>query len=436
VGRRGEPADEVARSRGRRTVRQRDRRTGRTRKSTSLRRGRWTGEAGTSPRGAAARNHPSGGLRPERRMGSGRGDREAGRRAGPGCADALRRGRVPGRGAQVAGRSACPRAFRRTCFGTGGGAPGGSAGSRDRRAGRTRRSGRTSVRPGTGDGQLVTGWSGRKRTSPERRLRPAGRRGEQANLPGMSASAGRKERRASGRGGWTGLLGTNVQQKACFGTPERRGRAGRSPGRSAATRTAAHGLRPGRPRGEEQPMSRDRRNGETGGEVLLRQGSVKGATGSTAGRSGRRRTSPESGLRPTGRGGEQAVEVAAPAHRHERVRKPRFGVVERHGKAGASPEGTAGRGLAAHGLRPGRGGARAGRGRRTGESTRAHEPAVLRHGRGRGASRSVARGIEPRGDRRTEGFGPTGAGSRVVEVLGLAGSRVSRSGCFGIQGEG
>jgi hypothetical protein len=48
----------------------------------------------------------------------------------------------------------------------------------------------------------------------------------------------------------------------------------------------------------------------------------------------------------------------------------------------------------------------------------------------------VARGIEPHDDRRTEGFGPTGAGSRVVEVLGPAGPRVSSPGCFGTRGAG
>jgi hypothetical protein len=68
----------------------------------------------------------------------------------------------------------------------------GSAGSRDRRANRTRQSGRTSVRPGTGDGVFVAGWSGRGQTSPENGLRPGGRRGEPTVE--VAGPAGRHER--------------------------------------------------------------------------------------------------------------------------------------------------------------------------------------------------------------------------------------------------
>lgn len=183
-------------------------------------------------------------------------------------------------------------------------------------------------------------------------------------------------------------------------------------------------------------MSRDRRIGETGGEALLRQGSVHGAAGSSL--AGAAADGPH---RTVGFGPREGEASLRSRWQHRRVGTSvppwlRFGAVRRHGKAGASSEGTAGKGLAAHGLRSGRGEARAGRGRRIGETTRAPESTVLRHGRGRGASRSVVRGIEPRGDRRTEGFGPTGAGSRVVEVLGPAGSRVSSPGCFGTRGAG
>jgi hypothetical protein len=230
-------AAEVTRPRGRRITRERHRRTGRTWKQVSLRRGRWKGEAGSSPRGAVARNHPSSGLRPGRRMGSG----SSGSRGWPAS-----RTRVGGRAsartstrARRAGRwkERLPRRSRCTCFGTGGGA-GGAA--RGRGAGeRNGPGGRVAPRCGQAP---ETGSS-----SPD---------GAAAGGPLPNVGFGRQQGEASGgRGGRTGLFGTNVaRERASVRWRGAGGLAGRLAGRRRHEPTA-HGLRPGGRRDEQQSMS-------------------------------------------------------------------------------------------------------------------------------------------------------------------------------------
>lgn len=263
--RRGEPADEVTRLRGRRTAGQRDRRAGRTRKSTSLRRGRWTGEAGPSPRGAAARNHPSGGLRPERRMGSGRGDRAAGRRARPGC---------PGR---ASARSEHQGEASRSLEGTS--APRKVSTNVLRHGRRGSRRQRGVAGPASGPDPEVgshLGAAGHRRRVARRRME-----WPQADLPGAWASVHGKERRVCGRGGWTGLLGTNVPRRRASA---RRSGAGGPAGRLAGRRRLEPrhtGFGPG---AREARSSRCR---ETGGTVQPEARSCFGRAAST-GQPGRR----------------------------------------------------------------------------------------------------------------------------------------------------
>jgi hypothetical protein len=131
-----------------------------------------------------------------------------------------------------------------------------------------------------------------------------------------------------------------------------------------------------------------------------------------------------------------AVEVVAPACEQERVTRTML----RHGRRDAGRlvghrQGTVVAREARHGLRFGSGGRR---GAEVRGLTRR-----LKAGSGRAsvrqrsaASRSVARGNEPRGDWWKAGFGSRETGRPVVEVLGPAGSRIAERRCFGTGGQG